>query len=100
MKKTSSILEPSKDLQQVAVLLAKTVRDEMEAFHCEHLTDKQMKELNPLIRNAIYTGLQAMKYYTQSESAKHLVDFNQRGSPEWEEPELTQDFIKAVKRFG
>ena len=43
-------------------LLAKTiaafVRNSMEDFHVKYLTDEQMKELNPIIRNAIYTILQ------------------------------------------
>lgn len=39
------------------MLIAIAVRNEMEDFHCEHLTDSQMKELNPIIRNAIVTAL-------------------------------------------
>ena len=33
------------------------IRNAMEDFHTKHLTDKQMKELNPVIRNAVYTAL-------------------------------------------
>jgi len=33
------------------------VRNATEEFHAEHLTDEQMRELNPIIRNAIYTAL-------------------------------------------
>jgi hypothetical protein len=29
----------------------------MEDFHVEHLSNTQMKELNPIIRNAIYTAI-------------------------------------------
>lgn len=45
------------DLNFKAKVIAAYVRDNMEDFHCEHLSDSQMKELNPLIRNAIYTAL-------------------------------------------
>jgi len=40
-----------------AKAIAAYVRYNIEDFHHEHLTDAQMKELNPLIRNAIYTFL-------------------------------------------
>ena len=47
----------AKDLNFKSKVIASYVRDNMEDFHCEHLSDAQMKELNPLIRNAIYTAL-------------------------------------------
>jgi len=33
----------------------------MENFYVAHLTDTQMRELNPIIRNAVYTALHAMR---------------------------------------
>ena len=45
------------DLNHRAKAIAAYVRYCMEDFHVEHLSDKQMKELNPIIRNAIYTFL-------------------------------------------
>lgn len=45
------------DLNHRAKAIAVYVRYCMEDFHVEHLSDKQMKELNPIIRNAIYTFL-------------------------------------------
>jgi hypothetical protein len=41
----------------LAKIIAVVVRNSMEDFHCKYLSDAQMKELNPLIRNAIYTAL-------------------------------------------
>ena len=41
----------------LAMLIAAVVRNSMEDFHCKYLSDAQMKELNPIIRNAIYTAL-------------------------------------------
>jgi len=38
------------------------VRNAMEDFRCWHLTDEQMKEMNPIIRNAIYTALYAIRH--------------------------------------
>lgn len=45
------------DLNFKAKAIAAYIRLNMEDFHCEHLSNAQMKELNPLIRNAIYTFL-------------------------------------------
>jgi len=41
------------DNNLLAKLIAAYVRNNIEDFHCKYLTDAQMKELNPLIRNAI-----------------------------------------------
>lgn len=43
-----------------AKALAAYVRYNMEKFHAEHLSDEQMRELNPIIRNAIFTMLEDM----------------------------------------
>ena len=45
------------DLNFKAKAIAAYVRMYMEDFHRKHLSDEQMKELNPIIRNAIYTFL-------------------------------------------
>lgn len=45
------------DLNFKAKAIAAYVRMHMEDFHHKHLSDEQMKELNPIIRNAIYTFL-------------------------------------------
>ena len=45
------------DLNFKAKAIAAYVRMNMEDFHCKYLSNEQMKELNPLIRNAIYTFL-------------------------------------------
>ena len=45
----------------IAKLIAIVVRNQMEDFHCKHLSDTQMKEINQIIRNAIYTALVHLK---------------------------------------
>lgn len=80
------------------MLIAMTVRNEMEDFHCEHLSDAQMKELNPMIRNAIATALYAARNYSEDEASYEWVNFQFMLIPEyWEEPELTEDFRNLVK---
>ena len=46
------------DKNLLAKTIAAVIRNAMEDFHVKYLTDEQMKELNPIIRNAIYTILQ------------------------------------------
>lgn len=45
------------DKNRVAKAISAYVRNKIEDFHANYLSDEQMKELNPLIRNAIYTFL-------------------------------------------
>jgi hypothetical protein len=40
-------------LKAFSTYIAMCVRNAMENFHCAHLSDEQMSELNPIIRNAI-----------------------------------------------
>lgn len=69
----------------------------MENFHSENLSDDQMKELNPIIRNAICTALYASDHYDELPGAKTFVDFNVKMIPSyWEYPELTDDFLECL----
>ena len=65
------------------------IRNAMEDFHTKHLSDAQMKELNPLIRNAVYTALYTMQYFDASDRAKAFMDHQAMMIPEyWEDPVL------------
>lgn len=95
------ILKPSKNSQETAMFLAMVVRNTMEDFHHRHLSDEQMKELNPIVRNAIYTGLQALRHYDRSEGARSFADFQRMLIPTyWEPPELLADFVESVKMMN
>lgn len=83
----------------VAKYVAIVVRNAMEDFHVAHLTDAQMKELNPIIRNAIFTALYAMVRAGTSPAAKDFADWHMRSIPEyWEEPELLPDLKELLDR--
>ena len=100
MSKSKKILDPLRDTRELAMLLAIMVRNAMENFHHEHLSDKQMKELNPIIRNAICTGLHAMEHYGHSEGARAFVDHHRiMIPPYWEDPELLAGFVQTVKKL-
>jgi hypothetical protein len=87
-----------KDTKTLAMLIAIAVRNEMEDFHCQYLTDSQMKELNPIIRNAIVTALYATGNYSEDEASRKWVNFQSMLIPEyWEEPELTEGFCGFAK---
>ena len=91
--------KPVKEDQKLANYIAMVVRNAMEDFHCEHLNDDQMKQLNPIIRNAICTALHAFNAYEQSDAAARFVDFNLLMVPTyWEPPELLDP--KQAKIFG
>ena len=92
-----SVLKPSAECLGMATYLASVVRNAMEDFHVRHLPDAQMRELNPVIRNAIYTGLEALAYSEKSPAARAFVDYQKALIPTyWEEPELLPGFAKTV----
>ena len=75
--------------------IAIVVRNAMEDFHTKYLSDDQMKELNPIIRNAIYTALYARETFGRSKKSKEFVESQVSQIPAyWEEPELLGDFKK------
>ncbi|MBZ4488100.1 hypothetical protein LQ938_11500 [Microbacterium sp. cx-55] len=47
--------------QQHVMILAMQVRNAMEDFHVKHLSDAQMAELNPIIRQALYDAIMTVE---------------------------------------
>lgn len=71
--------------------VAMAVRNAMESFHHDHLTDEQMAELNPIIRNAIATAYYALRHM-EDPRCESFVNFQNRLIPDyWELPEITSD---------
>src|SRR5262249_37204518 len=83
-------------LQTWAKLLAMHVRNEMEDFHCKHLDDAQLRELNPIIRKAIYQTLRNLFFLKKGTKKQRLVAIQQihfvfLSLPDyWEDPDLTE----------
>ena len=70
-------------------LISIVIRNAMEDFHTKHLSDAQMKELNPIIRNAVYTALYSMHYCKDSMKLMEFISYQSDMIPDyWEEPEL------------
>lgn len=85
--------------EQMARYIAMVVRNAIEDFHCEHLSDEQMKQLNPLIRNAIATALHAFELYERVPAARRYVDHQFRMIPAyWEKPELEEGYVQMWQR--
>jgi predicted DNA-binding protein YlxM (UPF0122 family) len=61
----------------MALAIASKVRNAMEDFHVKNLSDKQMKELNPIIRQAIYDCLTDMDAHNQQIKDKIKVEINE-----------------------
>lgn len=89
----------SDEIQQYAKFIAIVVRNAMEDFHARHLSDEQMKELNPIIRDAIATALHAFNHYEQLPAARRYVDHQFRCVPSyWERPQLLEGYVKMLQR--
>jgi hypothetical protein len=85
------------DQQYMAMYIAMVVRDAMEDFHVKYLTDSQMAELNPIIRNAIYTALYASRESMHNSRAEKYVGLTCRMIPKyWEPPKLEEDYVYFV----
>jgi hypothetical protein len=79
--------------QEHAKYVAMVVRTAMDDFYMKYLSDEQMKELNSVIRNAVFTALYARQTSSQSPRAKYFVDYHRAMIPRyWEEPELLEGY--------
>lgn len=85
-----------------ATFLAMCVRNAMEGtIHGGELgelslTDEQMAVLNPIVRNAIATGLHALTHQDYPLVTRYIA-FQQMLVPSyWERPKLLSDYIEAV----
>ena len=87
--------EAQEEERQFALFIAMVIRNAMEDFHAKHLTDEQMKELNPIIRNAVCTALHAFNHYSTEPPAKRYIDYHLRMVPAyWEPPELLPGYVQ------
>jgi ribonuclease HI len=69
-------------------------RNALEDFHGTYLSDEEMQELKPIIRNAICTALYSFQNRHRSEAAKAFVEMTLKMVPEyWEKPDLIADYL-------
>lgn len=54
-----------------------------------------MRELNPIVRNAVADILHAIKHQADEPAARMLVEFTAQCVPDyWERPELTESYLE------
>lgn len=88
----------SEGTKEIAAYVAMVVRNEMEDFHVKHLSNAQMAELNPIIRDAICTALHAWLIAPDSPEASAFAGWHRAMIPEyWEEPQLTDSYRELVE---
>jgi hypothetical protein len=68
-------------MRNYAKYIAMVARNAMEDFHCKHLSDTQMEELNPIIRDAVYTAIYAFESRKDSRTSEAFVDFHLMSIP-------------------
>lgn len=78
------------DIQFATKMIAMAVRNKIEDFHVEHLTDDQMKQLNPLIRQGIYQALVVIEQNCEwNNMATKMMQWLEMMIPEyWEDSQL------------
>ncbi len=98
MSKREEATVPSQTTRDLSMYIAMVVRNAMEDFHRDHLSDAQMKELNMIIRNAICTALHTADLSGRSAVADSFIDLHARQIPDyWEPPQLLDAFVRNVK---
>ncbi|MCM1140959.1 MAG: hypothetical protein NC453_20505 [Muribaculum sp.] len=79
------------DKNKIAKAIAVYLRNQIEDFHVKYLSDEQMRELNPLIRNAVFSFL--MDYGSEYSIISSLE--NEEQCSEYIET-LTNPFLKQA----
>ncbi len=80
-------------IREYAKYVAMVVRLAMDDFHGQHLSDEQMRQLNPVIRDAVFTAIYACQTSGQCPQSKYFVDYHRAMIPTyWEEPELMEGY--------
>ena len=78
------------------MFIAMVIRDAMEDFHHKHLSDAQMMELNPIIRDAVYTALHALQNGDRRPESMQFAGFQYMMIPKyWEPPEFLDDYVQS-----
>ena len=78
-------------------IIAFVVRNRMEEFHCEHLTDRQMKQLNPIIRQGIYEALCVLDT-TNPQRRRDILQEIAISIPQYWESPAESDYTRRLER--
>ena len=100
----SARLQPTQNESDIALFMARRVRDAIEDIHVDHLPDKVMPEFNRCVRDAIVESLVAMRLAGDDDSlanaARRFVGSPFSQAPDyWEPPEPSDEFRLALGMF-
>jgi len=51
----------NKDEIELAMIISAAIRRNIEGFHAKHIPDEHMKELNTLVRDAVYSTILCLR---------------------------------------
>lgn len=101
MPRSKAVPQPSREISAETMFVAMVIRNAMEDFHTKHLSDAQMAELNPIIRNAVATALDVYAKRDQHPGAALFYQFNAAMIPDfWEPPRFLDDYLFVLAGPG
>jgi hypothetical protein len=97
-------LQPSESESDIALFMAKRVRDSIDDIHVAHLPDDVMPEFNRAVRDAIVESLVALRLAADDDSladaARRFLSSPFTQPPDyWEPPQTSEDFQLALGMF-
>ncbi|MDP1834667.1 MAG: hypothetical protein Q8K75_01950 [Chlamydiales bacterium] len=90
-------------ITKTSLIIAMYLRNELEDFHSKHLSDSQMMELNPIIRQATYNILTYLELAGGGDiAAQRVIDFQMILIPDyWELPskDSPREYLDEVSKL-
>ena len=81
--------------KDMAKYITAVISNNIQDFQAEHLSDAQMAELNPLIKNSIYTALHSLFKDDRTAIDDQFVETNSATIPDdWDDPTLVKNYTK------
>ncbi len=95
LAEVSQLVNDLGEVRALAMYVAIVARNALEDFHNKHLSDDTMRELNTIVRNAVYTALISMRDMLHSTYARGYVNYHTGHIPPyWEQPELLEGYAE------
>ena len=77
----------------IALLHAMIIRNALEDFHVKYIPNQHMKELNTIIRDAVYTAITLIDKPVRDGRQKEALAWIGMSLPDyWEDPKLLEDY--------
>lgn len=94
----AEVIKKLSPIQFCTLLIAMHVRNEMEDFHVDNLSDDQMKELNKIIRTAIFEALYTLENADKgNEYLNKQREFLGWSVPDYWEIPTEKEYLQKIK---